>query len=54
MSKAEACSTIDKNSAEAGVQCKGQQSKAVSHLLLLLPKSEIMILPPEISEKDCV
>lgn len=51
MSKAEAYSAISKNSeSEAGVQSKGQKSKAVKLWLLPLPRSEITILPPEISE----
>ena len=33
-----------------GVQSEGQKSKIVSHWLLLLPESEVAILPPAISE----
>ena len=38
---------------DAGFQPKRQKFKAVSHWFLLLPQSEMTILPPGISEWEC-
>ena len=48
-------STISENSErETQVQPEGQKSKTVSHWLLSLLQSKMVILPPGISEWDCV
>lgn len=39
---------------EIGVQSEAQKSKTGSHWLLTLPQFKKVILPPGISEGDCV
>ena len=49
------CSMNNKNpETDIGVQPEDQKSKAASHWLLPLRQSEMAILPPGISEWDCV